>query len=230
MFIDDFLSPEGIITKKRKIDDQITKIREMIEDLRLEIEKIENENATLTFRIEEEKKSLEALRIEKEKRLIEIQGVQSQIKILEKQERSERERLEELENEKALNETKQQQNTEEKLELEGEINSILHKGEGLADELSSLQKVIESKNSYLSGNRKKLEEYNSKKMAVLTKLEKLQMDIVSLESYIRNIKDTFRETHSRQIMEFEEREQVNLKVKLVRWGMLILWLLKSLRK
>lgn len=205
LFIDDFLSPEGIITKKRKIDDQITKIREMIEDLRLEIEKIENENATLTFRIEEEKKSLEALRIEKEKRLIEIQGVQSQIKILEKQERSERERLEELENEKALNETKQQQNTEEKLELEGEINSILHKGEGLADELSSLQKVIESKNSYLSGNRKKLEEYNSKKMAVLTKLEKLQMDIVSLESYIRNIKDTFRETHSRQIMEFEER-------------------------
>ena len=205
LFIDDFLSPSGIITKKRKIDDQITETRKVIEETRLEIEKIENENASLTLKIEEEKKSLEALRIEKEKRLIEIQGVQSQIKILEKQERSERERLEELESEKASHEAKQQQNTEEKLELEGEINSILHKGEGLADELSSLQKVIESKNSYLSGNRKKLEEYNSKKMAVLTKLEKLQMDIVSLESYIRNIKDTFRETHSRQIMEFEQR-------------------------
>ena len=115
------------------------------------------------------------------------------------------ERLEELESEKTSHEAKQQQNTEEKLELEGEINSILHKGEGLAEELSDLQKVIESKNSYLSGNRKKLEEYNSKKMAVLSKLEKLQMDIVSLESYVRNIKDNFRETHSRQIMEFEER-------------------------
>jgi hypothetical protein len=205
LFIDDFLSPEGIITKKRSIDDQITKTREKIEAVRLEIEKIENENAMLTLKIEEAKKMLEALRIDKEKRLIEIQGVQSQIKLLEKQERSEAERLEELENEKTFHEVKQQQNLEEKLELEGEINSIVHKGEGLAEELSNLQKVIESKNSYLLGNRKKLEEYNSKKMTILTKLEKLQMDIVSLESYIRNIKDNFRETHSRQIMEFEER-------------------------
>ncbi|MGP1439288.1 MAG: chromosome segregation SMC family protein [Treponema sp.] len=205
LFIDDFLSPEGIITKKRNIDDQITKTREKIEETKVEIEKIENENSLLTLKIEESKKNLEALRIEKEKRLIEIQGLQGQIKLLEKQERSEAERLEELESEKTSHEAKQQQNTEEKLELEGEINSILHKGEGLAEELSDLQKVIESKNSYLSGNRKKLEEYNSKKMAVLSKLEKLQMDIVSLESYVRNIKDNFRETHSRQIMEFEER-------------------------
>ena len=205
LFIDDFLSPSGIITKKRQIDDQITKISNLIEEARFEIERIENENNALHLKIEESKKSLEVLRIEKEKRRIEVQGVQNQIKLLEKQERSEMERLEELEVEKSSHEAKQQQNTEEKLELEGEINSIVHKGQGLADELSDLQKVIESKNSYLLGNRKKLEEYNSKKMAVLTKLEKLQMDIVSLESYIRNIKDTFRETHSRQIMEFEER-------------------------
>ncbi len=205
LFIDDFLSPSGIITKKRQIDDQITKTSNLIEEARFEIERIENENNALHLKIEESKKSLEALRIEKEKRRIEVQGVQNQIKLLEKQERSEIERLEELESERSSHEMKQQQNTEEKLELEGEINSIIHKGEGLADELSDLQKVIESKNSYLLGNRKKLEEYNSKKMAVLTKLEKLQMDIVSLESYVRNIKDTFRETHSRQIMEFEER-------------------------
>jgi len=211
LFIDDFLSPEGIITKKRNIDEQITKTHKMIEDVKLEIEKIENENNTLAIEIEESKKTLEALRIDKEKKLIEIQGVQSQIKLLEKQERSEMERLQELESEKSSHEAKQQQNTEEKLELEGEINSIVHKGEGLAEELLDLQKVIESKNSYLLGNRKRLEEYNSKKMAVLTKLEKLQMDIVSLESYIRNIKDTFRETHSRQIMEFEER-MYNIKM------------------
>ena len=205
LFIDDFLSPEGIITKKRNIDDQITKTHKMIEKAKLEIEKIENENTSLTIKIDEDKKALETLRIDKEKRRAEIQGVQDQIKLLEKQERNEKERLEELEGEKASHEAKLQQNTEEKLELEGQINSIVHKGEGLADELSGLQKKIESKNSNLLGNRKKLEEYNSKKMAVLTKLEKLQIDIVSLESYIRNIKDTFRETHSRQIMEFEER-------------------------
>ena len=205
LFIDDFLSPEGIITKKRKIDEQITKTTERIEEVRLEIERIEKENTTLTLDIDKAKKVLEELRIEKEKKFIEIQGLQSQIKILEKQERSESERLEELESERLSHEAKQQQNMEEKLELQGEINSIVHKGEGLAEELSSLEKVIQSKNSYLSGNRKKLEEYNSKKMAVLSKLEKLQMDIVALESYIKNIKDTFRETHSRQIMEFEER-------------------------
>jgi len=205
LFIDDFLSPEGIITKKRNIDNEIIKIKEEIEENKTGIEKINRENQIIVLKIEEYKTTLGSLRIEKEKRKTEIKGIEREIQILEKQERDETQRLQELETEQMLHNEKREHNIEEKLELEGEINSIIINGQNLAEKLEVLQKEIKYKNALLSADKEKMDEYSSKKLDILSKLEKLQMEKVSFETDIKNIKDNFREVHSRQIMEFEDR-------------------------
>ncbi|HNY21136.1 MAG TPA: AAA family ATPase, partial [Treponemataceae bacterium] len=62
-FIDEFLSPEGIITKKRSIDEQIQKNRSMIVTKREEIGSLKAENADLIGKIDEYRKTLEGLRL-----------------------------------------------------------------------------------------------------------------------------------------------------------------------
>ena len=204
-FIDEFLSPQGIITKKRRIDDDISCTKEKIENERNTIEQLEIENAKIEEKIEEYKKTLTSLRIEKEKRKAEIQGVEKEADLLEKNERGERERLEELEGETASAQEKMQRNIDEKLALEGEINVIDSRGATLLDEMQDLQTTIQERNAFLSGNKKRLEELTQKRMEALSSLEKLQMARVAFETEIRNIKENFKETYSRQIVEFEQR-------------------------
>ena len=205
LFIDEFLSPEGIITKKRRIDDEIFSLKEKIEQLKKDIENIEEENVNLHSKTEEYKKTLEALRIEKEKRKVEMQGIERECSLLEKQVLNEKEHLVEAEAEQSSYDEKIKDKIEEREQLEGEINLIQHKGEKLAERLDNLQKEIKEKNASFLGNKKKLEEYNNKRLELLSKLEKLQMDGVAFETEIKSIKENFKETHSRQIMEFDER-------------------------
>jgi len=204
-FLDEFLSPQGIITKKRRIDDDISSTKEKIESEKHAIEQLEIENKKIEEKIEEYKKTLTSLRIEKEKRKAEIQGIEKEADLLEKNERGEKERLAELEAEMASCHEKMQHNIEEKMALEGEINVIERRGATLLDEMQELQSTIQERNASLSGNKKRLEELTQKRMAALSNLEKLQMAKVAFETEIKNIKENFRETHSRQIVEFEER-------------------------
>jgi len=204
-FLDEFLSPQGIITKKRRIDDDIFSTKEKIESGKQAIDQLEAENAKIEEKIEEYKKTLTSLHIEKEKRKAEIQGIEKEADLLEKNERGERERLSELEAEVQSAREKMQQSTDEKLELEGEINIIENRGTTLLDGMQELQSTIQERNASLSGNKKRLEELTQKRMEALSSLEKLQMAKVAFETEIRNIKENFRERHSRQIVEFEER-------------------------
>ena len=203
--VDSFLSPEGIITKKRNIDSRIVAEKEVIDNLKKDIEELENANEKTKLKIEEYKKTLEALRIEKGKQHTQITGIEREISILEKQERLELERCAELEAETNNYADKMQQNIDEKLELEGAINAIKMRGEKLADELLDLQHTIQGKNADLSGSKKKMQEQSAKRVTMLATLEKMQMNKVAFETEIRAIKESFKDTYSRQIEEFEDR-------------------------
>ena len=62
-FIDDFLAPEGIITRKREIDRAIVENQHNLADHRKQAEDLEKENKHQSGRIEEYRKTLEDLRV-----------------------------------------------------------------------------------------------------------------------------------------------------------------------
>ncbi|HNY22204.1 MAG TPA: AAA family ATPase, partial [Treponemataceae bacterium] len=113
--------------------------------------------------------------------------------------------LRELENE-LFTEQKRLDDIKEQLEeIEGELASIEHKGKTLTAELEKLENDISSRHSDVAGKQDSLKGKTAEMAKIQGQLEKLHMDLAMNETEIRNIKENFREAHSRDLMEFEER-------------------------
>lgn len=204
-FIDEFLAPEGIITRKRAVDAAILQNRQDIEAGRSDIASLISENGALSVKIDEYRATLSELRINKTQIEAQAENAETQVRLLEKQLLSQQNQLREKEDE-LFSESKQLEQTDEILtELEGEINSLEIRGRKLAEELEKLQNDISAKNSDLASKRGKIEKLNAELSKSNSLLEKFHLDLAGLEADIRNLKDNFREKYSRDLMEFEER-------------------------
>jgi len=204
-FIDEFLAPEGIITKKRTIDRKITVLDEQNESLREKIATLKSENAGLVGKINEYRSTLENLRIQKAQMQTQIQAAEDQIRILRRDLASQETSMHELENE-LYTETKRFEDIHDQvLEIEGEIASIEHKGLKLTAELENLEKTIKTRNNDVSGKKEFIKQKTADMAKYQSQFERLSLELATTETEIRNIKENFRDTHSRDLMEFEER-------------------------
>ena len=204
-FIDDFLAPEGIITRKRGIDSAIEANRNAIEEKRKTIAGLHTENEQLAVKINEYRKTLENLRIHKTKMKAESDAAEQQALFLRRELTVQQNALRELENELYTEQKRFEEIKEQLLEIEGEIASIDRKGRQLTELLEQLEKEIASRNNELSSNEGTLKTLNAELTKHNALIEKYYVDTATLEIEIKNVKDNFRESHSRELMEFEER-------------------------
>ena len=204
-FIDDFLAPEGIITRKRGIDAAIEVNRNTIEEKRKTIAELHTENEQLAVKINEYRKTLENLRIHKTKMKAEADAAEQQAAFLRRELTAQRNALRELENELYTEQKRFDEIKEQLLEVEGEIASIDRKGRQLTETLERLEKEIASRNNELSSNEGALKTLNAELAKHNALIEKYYVDTATLEIEIKNVKENFRETHSRELMEFEDR-------------------------
>ena len=80
LFLDEFLSPEGIITKKRSIDEKIQRNRDEVAEVRTKIASLKAENTDLAVKIDEYRTTLEKLRISQAQMKAQIQSAEDQIR------------------------------------------------------------------------------------------------------------------------------------------------------
>ncbi len=204
-FIDDFLSPEGIITKKRNIDRQISDAEEKISAIEERIKGYKTENNELSVKIDEYKDTLTKLKVNEGTMAAEISASGSRIELLKRNLNSENNSL--RENEESLYEARKKQDelNDEIIEIQSELAFIEKRGGECADEMGKLNNEIiecnESVSDTQSAKRKKQEE-QAKYQA---QLERLTMSLLTSDNDIRNIKQNFIDTHSRDLMEYEER-------------------------
>ncbi|CEM61375.1 chromosome segregation protein SMC [Treponema phagedenis] len=204
-FIDEFLAPEGIITKKRNIDSQIAENRQTIEEKRSQILNLNAENSQLAIKIAEYRKTLEELRINRAQMRAESEAAERQATLIRRELTNQEGLLKDIENEIFSEQKRFDEVKEQLLEIEGEIASIERKGRQLTESLENLEKEIGSKNSLLSSKEKKLQSFTAEMSKVQTSLEKYHLESAQLETEIKNVKDNFRELYSRELMEYEER-------------------------
>ena len=204
-FIDDFLSPEGIITQKRKIDEKIKNTIQKIAQTKQEIAVLEKENIDLSQKISEYRETLEKLRINHAQMKSEVQAADDQIRIIRRELRNQENALLDLENE-FFTETKRAEEIHDQIiDLESEIASIEHRGRSLTKELENLEYSISSKNKDVSGKQEVVQKKTQELGKYQALLEKTNLDLATFDTEIRNLKDNFRETHSRDLLEFEEK-------------------------
>ena len=204
-FIDEFLSPEGIITKKRAIDREIAAIDEGVATRRERITSLRAENKGLTEKVDEYRRTLEELRGNRIR--VETQGkaAEEALAMLRREIAGQEGYLKELENEVFLEEKRLGESEEELAETDADLADIEKKGRALQEELARLEREISVKNSDLGKRQEDLKKRMEKLGALQSEIERLHLGLAQTETEIRNVKENFQDQYSRDLMEFETR-------------------------
>lgn len=204
-FIEDFTSPEGIITKKRGIDSKILDINSQIEKINERIASYKSENSELVKKINEYRETLNQLRVTEASMAQAIFGVKQNVEILRRSLVSEQNNLRQNQEEFEQEQRRRDELNEQIIDVQSELAAIEHRGQKCADEMSEINSEIVRCNSSVSGTQNKLDKKQEEQRKIQSQYEKLAMDLVTSDNDIRNIKQNFIDTHSRDLMEFEER-------------------------
>ncbi len=204
-FIDEFIAPQGIITQKRELDDKIMDTQTGITQRRNSLNQLREEISILSKKIEEYRKTLEELRMNRVRMKTQQSGLHDTIEALQADLLEQKKTLEENQREiKRLEEEKE--STKKKIKEAEKKRAELEQREGdLQKELSTLEKGIHEKNRDLLESEKKIKSLRAQEEALQGRLEKVQMECAEINAEIRNIYDNFRENHSRDLTEYEDR-------------------------
>jgi len=205
VFIDEFLAPEGIMTKKRSIDNEIIATYAKVAGLREKIKKLGQENKELAALVESYRASLEELKVEQVKMKMQQTAFNDSISVLSKN-------IEEYE--KQIKENNREAEScniriadiAVKVEsVKNEEKELLETEKNLLKELSVLESGISRKNSDLSAKENQAKTKKQDLEKNLSNIEKVQMEKVMLDTEVKNIYDNFKENYSRELSEYEPR-------------------------
>ena len=204
-FITEFLSPQGIMTKKRDIDIKIQNNIKEIEKLNNDILNLHAQNTALTKKIEEYRETLQKLRVNEVQMQEQIKAAQDQISTLNRQIAVEMATLHETE-EELFTETKRASEINDQISsYEDDLAEIEYRGQKLAKEMDKLDQEIKKANESVSGKNDKLEKKREEQKKCQEQYERLTLTLNSSENDIRNIKQNFQDQYSRDLMEFEQQ-------------------------
>jgi len=204
-FLDEFLSPEGIITQKRAIDASIARSGERISGYKETIDALGAENRELALKIDTYRHTLEEARLAKAKLQTQMSGAQDALAVFRREVAGQEATLREQEAE-IYSETRRQAEFGEELEsIDSELAEIEAKGKKLSAEMDGLERTIALKNSDLEQRKKDSARLSEKTQAIQAELETIHLAIAQSETEIKNIRENFLELYSRDLSEFEER-------------------------
>ena len=204
-FITDFLSPQGIMTKKRGIDEKISENLATIENLNNQITELHSQNVDLDKKIREYNDTCNKLRMNEVQMQEQITAEQNQMSILNRNLTSEKTLLGETQDE-LYSENKRADEIKEQIQsLEEDLAEIEARGTKLAQEMSVLDKQIEECNKSVSGKSDTLNKKREEQNRYQEKVENLTLSLNSSDNDIKNVKQNFQDKYSHDLMEFEER-------------------------
>ncbi|HEY9053416.1 MAG TPA: AAA family ATPase [Rectinemataceae bacterium] len=204
-FLDEFLSPQGIMTRKRAIDSAIAEGLGLIEALAGEIQGLGEANKDLAARIDAYRLTLEEARLAKAKLQAQAQGMQDALAVFRREIAGQEAFLREQEAEIASETRRISELSAELEEADAEIAEIEDRGKRLAQEMEGVEHEIDLKNSQLSERKADSQNLAKELQAALSDMESIHLSLAQTETEIKNLRENFQETHSRDLSEFEER-------------------------
>ena len=204
-FITEFLSPEGIMTKKRGIDAQIAENHAQIGLLNEKISALNAENSGLVKKIDEYKETLNRLKVNQVRMKEQIAASEQQLTLLRRTLTGEQNTLRNTDEELFTENRRAEDMNEQILGIQQELAEIENRGMRLADSLKELDEKIADSNSSVSGKRGALQKKQEEQNKYQAQFERLTLSLNSSDTEIRNLKQNFQEQHSRDLMEFEEQ-------------------------
>ncbi|RPJ07212.1 MAG: chromosome segregation protein SMC [Spirochaetaceae bacterium] len=204
-FLDEFLSPEGIITKKRVIDDKISETLKKVAENRKRIGTLKKENDELIGRIDEYRNTLSELRVNKAtletKKSVMEEDFGRLGRDIAEQAKLEAENLAEIDQTRAV----MREISKSISDLEQMRKKAEQEEKDLKSKIGELEKDIGNKNQLLLSKEKLLKEKMGSLEKVQAKVEKIQMLLAEINAEIRNTNENFKEKYSRELADYRGR-------------------------
>ncbi len=204
-FLDDFLAPEGIITQKRELDEEIETVRRSIIERRDRATALREENRLLAGKIEEYRKTLEELRVNEARMKAQVAAAGEAVGLLKRESREQEGRLAEITEEIATCNARMAEIAQQVKGLEVERGLLDKEEQTLRADLSRLESGIAQRNKELLAKQEGLKGAQESLSRIQEHVEQLQIELAAVKTEVRNIYDNFRESHSRDLAEFESR-------------------------
>ncbi len=204
-FLDEFVAPEGIITRKREIDRRLNEIFDGIARRRQRNADLRKENLALRERIDEYRKTLEALRINLARLQTQRLSVEQEIERLARERTEQQKSLAEVA--RATGETRERvaeaQARIAAVEVERrdiELREAEHR-----TAIAGLEAEIGSRNQELAVKEQELKDRNGELTKAQGEVERLQIEATEIRTEIRELYANFQERYSRDLSEYETR-------------------------
>jgi chromosome segregation protein len=205
VFLEEFLAPEGIITRKREIDRRITETLAAIALKRGRADQLAAENRVLGGKISEYQRTLEELRVNRARMYAQRTAFSAELDRLGREIaeqdlalRDSRGEADKARERHAAVEAQISELGEETKRLEAEDRRV-------KKELASLEGAISQKNKNLARTELSLKSRSGELEQVQAQSEKLQVAQAELKAEIRSLYAAFQEAHSQDLAEHEGR-------------------------
>ena len=204
-FLDEFLAPEGIITRKRQMDERVQQLRRGVRQAREEIAQRNEENQSLQRKIDEYRRTLEELRVNLARMRAQLTALEGDLQRSNQERVNTRGAIEEVEHHLAEEKRRVEETHARITELTAKRSELENSEAGLKRELKELEEGISSKNADLMRKEKALKSIMDDLGRTQSQVERLQVAAAENNAEIRNIYENFRERHSQDLSEYESR-------------------------
>ena len=203
-FLDEFLSPQGIMTRKRFIDAAIASGSTRVETLKHTIEDLGEKNRSLAARIDAYRKTLEEGRLARAKLQAQATGAQEALAVFRREVSGQEAALRDQEAEIFSESRRSGELADELGDVDSELAEIDIKGKKLAVEMDSIERGISLRNSEMDQRKKDSLRLAGKLQTLQSDLEAIHLVLAQTETEIKNLRENFLESYSRDLSEFEE--------------------------
>lgn len=204
-FIDDLLAPEGIITKKHEIDQNLEESRARAVLHRQAIQTLREENRGLGELLEQYREQLTQLKVSLSEHLARQASTKSLVESLEKRITEQRYLHSDAERDAQVAAERVEEAIEQMAVVRDDQSRIEEEKESLEGQLAEIISVIERENERLSGERQKINQRYNDLSELRTGIDKYTFHIESIQEQIQGVYRTFFDTYGKSLKEFEDR-------------------------
>lgn len=198
-FLEEFLSPQGIITRKRELDAKILEINKTIKDLRDLLKRLSEQRRSLSAQIQQTRNSLEELRVAQARTTTQVAAAEDSLSSLVREIEAEETRLGEIRDQVAAEDVKIKNLDEQAGKLVEKRENLASRQKKINQAMSELEKNISSKTDKMTGREDSLKKLNEQRATLELNQERIRLEIDHLNQDERQLLEDFRDRNSREL-------------------------------
>ena len=205
-FLQDFLAPEGIITRKRELDERIAAASEKIREIKNRIAELGDEKENLNITLKNSRDELEGFRVARAAAAAQAAAVEESLSSLARELESEEARLLEIRRQIAAEEAKINSLNQQNAAAAAKREELERKRQHLRGDMAGLETDITAGTEKMAGRKENIEHLVDQRASLELEREKVRMEQDSLNDEEKQLLEDFRDRHSRDLAEFTPRK------------------------